>query len=237
MGILSGSQALREEDWNKEFWGNNPAAIEFLAATGLLSRPRKILEVGSGKGYMLRHLRDRGHDVCGVDMDPAAIAECGQDVTVHQSLATDLPFDDGSFDIVVSFDLFEHVPDSDRHLHEVRRVLKKDGYYLLQTPNKWTNIPFEALRCFRKCGILQTFDFLKPPDHCALHSYGQVRKRFRKNGFAVRFYDVPVVNDFFKQKLERFAGKFGLAMLKVINPDELPLALRTNFFVEARRLD
>lgn len=237
MAILGGSQALIDEDWNKEFWGNNPAAIRFLETTGLLTRPRKILEIGSGKGYMLRYLAEQGHDVRGVDMDPAAIADSGGGVSIQQGLATQLPFEDGSFDIVLSLDLFEHVPESDRHLREVRRVLKKDGHYLLQTPNKWTNFPFECLRFFRKYGIRHTFDFLKPPEHCALHSYRQVRNRLKKHRFDVKFYDIPVVNDFFKQKLKRFAGSFGLMMLKVIDPDKLPMPLRTNFYIEARRLE
>jgi SAM-dependent methyltransferase len=237
MGLFGGSQELVDQDWNKEFWGNNPAAIQFLEETGLLTRPIKILEIGSGKGFMLRYLTDEGHDVQGVDMDAAAIAECDSDLRIHQADATELPFEDNSFDIVLSLDLFEHVPDSDRHLTEVRRVLKNDGHYLLQTPNKWTNVPFESLRFFRKYGIRHTFDFLKPPEHCALHSYRQVRKRFRKHGFTTDFYDIPVVNDFFREKLRRFAGKPGLMALKVINPDKLPMYLRTNFYVAAQRLD
>lgn len=237
MAFLGGSEALIQEDWNKEFWGNNPAAIHFLERTRLLTQPKKILEIGSGKGYMLRYLLTQGHDAQGLDMDPAAISAAGSDIKIHEGVATKLPFPDESFDIVLSFDLFEHVPESDRHLSEVRRVLKRGGYYLLQTPNKWTNFTFESLRWFRKYGIRNMFGFLKPPEHCALHSYRQVRKRFRKHGFAVEFYDIPVVNDFFRQKLKRFAGTAGLAMLKVVNPDTLPMPLRTNFYIEARRLD
>jgi len=237
MGFLGGSESLVQEDWNKEFWGNNQAAIQFLEATGLLATPRKILEIGSGKGYMLRYLMDKGHDVQGIDMDPAAIAACDSDLPLRQAVATDLPFERDSFDIVLSLDLFEHVPDSDRHLSEVRRVLKMKGYYLLQTPNKWTNFPFEMLRFFRKYGFRHTFDFLKPPEHCALHSYRQVRNRLQKHSFSAKFYDIPVVNDFFRQKLKRFIGNFGLMALKVINPDTLPMPLRTNFYIAAQRLD
>lgn len=61
-----------------------------------------------------------------------------------------LPFDAHMFDVVLSLDVFEHIRDSNRHLREVRRVLKPGGNYLLQTPNKWTNIPFEMLRQWKK---------------------------------------------------------------------------------------
>jgi SAM-dependent methyltransferase len=236
MGILTGSDDLAQEDWDKAYWGINPAAIEFLRATNILTRPRRILEIGCGKGYMLRYLAERGHDVTGIDMDDAALAECNAGLAVRRASAADLPFDDDSFDLVISFDLFEHVPETDDHLREVRRVLRSEGHYLIGTPNKWTNVPFETLRCTRKFGIRHAFDFLKPPEHCALHSYGQLRRRLRAHGFSSNFHDIPVVNEFFKQKLQRFAGSLGLLALKLVNPDRLPMPLRTNFFVDAKRL-
>ena len=59
---------------------------------------------------------------------------------------TALPYTTATFDILISFDVFEHIPDSDAHLIEVRRVLRPGGCYLLQTPNKWTNSVFETIR-------------------------------------------------------------------------------------------
>jgi SAM-dependent methyltransferase len=234
VSILIGSRNLIDEDWNKPAWGNNEAVIDFLGKTGLLRSPRKILEIGSGKGRMLRYLVDSGHDAVGLDMNPHAIAEADRDLTIHEGLATRLPFADDTFDLVVSFDLFEHVLESDVHVNEVKRVLKDGGYYLLQTPNKWTNITFEVIRFSRKYGIRHTFDFLKPPYHCALHNYWQLKSRFQKHGFEVTFYDIPTVNDFFRDKIRRFRGRFGLIMLKLLNPDKFPMPLRTNFYVQAR---
>ena len=65
MKMFGGSESLIQEDWEKGLWGNNRAAIQFLESTGLLNRPQKILEIGSGKGYMLRYLVDKGHDAQG----------------------------------------------------------------------------------------------------------------------------------------------------------------------------
>ncbi len=47
-----------------------------------------------------------------------------------------LPFPDASFDVVISFDVFEHIAESDAHLREVGRVLVPGGRYLLQTPEQ-----------------------------------------------------------------------------------------------------
>ena len=60
MGIFGQSKALIDEDWDKEFWGNNQAAMQFLKETTLLQTPKRILEIGSGKGYMLRYLVEGG---------------------------------------------------------------------------------------------------------------------------------------------------------------------------------
>jgi SAM-dependent methyltransferase len=50
----------------------------------------------------------------------------------------DLPFASGSFDVVVSNHVIEHVLQAPAHLREIRRVLREDGVAYLATPNKWT---------------------------------------------------------------------------------------------------
>lgn len=73
--------------------------------------------------------------------------------------------------------------------------------------------------------------------HCSLHSYWQAVNRFQGNGFKSSFYDVPVVTDFFKAKIDAYLGKFGLSLLHVANPDHLPLPFRTNFYIKAEKKD
>jgi 2-polyprenyl-3-methyl-5-hydroxy-6-metoxy-1,4-benzoquinol methylase len=228
---------LISQEWNQVAWGNYETNLRFLSLAGLDRGPRRILEIGCGKGAVLGFLQSLGHTVHGIDVDSEAIAECNRDlpgVDARVGSGAELHFEAGMFDVVLSLDVFEHIRDSDRHLREVHRVLKPGGSYLLQTPNKWTNIPFEMLRQWKKfhTGPIQSYRTLTQ-DHCALHSYRELKARFSSNGFELTFMDLPVVNDYFRTKLRTYMGKLGPALLTVVNPDRLPMFLRTNFYARA----
>jgi SAM-dependent methyltransferase len=178
---------------------------------------------------MLDLLRRDGYDARGVEIKAAMIEESRRlygELPIHKVDGVELPFADCSFATVVSLDVFEHIPESDAHLREVRRVLRPGGTYFLQTPNKWTNVVFETIRW-------RSFTAFRV-DHCSLHSYRELRRRFAAHGFETEFFDIPVVTDFFRWKVRRYLGRPGLALLRVANPDRFPLVLRTNFYVRAR---
>lgn len=228
---------LIDAEWNQLAWGNYETNLDFLRRVNFAATPASVLEIGCGKGAMLNYLRQAGHAVVGIDVDADALAFCREKypaIPVFEASGDKLPFEDGSFDTVMSFDAFEHIRDSDRHLAEVRRVLKPGGRYLLQTPNKWTNIPFEILRHCRKLHIGPVAAYRELlTEHCALHNYWQLQRRFQRNGFDTAFVAVPVVNEYFRTKLRNYMGGLGPALLKVVNPDRFPLALRTNFYLSA----
>jgi SAM-dependent methyltransferase len=215
-------------DLRDEF-GNAEANLRFLEGASLAAGAR-VLEIGTGRGALLRHLLGLGCIARGVERSTERIAESREihgDLPVTRVTGITLPFADASFDVVLSFDVFEHIKDSNGHLNEVNRVLAPGGRYLLQTPNKWTNTIFETLRW-------RSFTSWRP-DHCALHTYGQLRRRLERHGFDVRFHDVPVVTDFFRRKIAHYLGAPGLLALRFGNPDRLPMRFRTNFYVEATK--
>jgi SAM-dependent methyltransferase len=62
--------------------------------------------------------------------------------------ALELPFPESSFDTVVSTEVLEHVPEPQRALNEMRRVLKPGGHLILSTPMYWPRheVPYDYFR-------------------------------------------------------------------------------------------
>jgi len=97
-------------------------------------RPR-ILDVGCGTGANLLMLSKYG-DAEGVDVSEDALAFCRERglENVKLGAAEELPYDDGTFDLVTALDVVEHLDDDLAGLREMRRVLRPGGRVLLFVP-------------------------------------------------------------------------------------------------------
>ena len=101
---------------------------------------RRLLDAGCGTGGFLRWARGRGvgSGLAGVDLASAAIelaAASLPGVDFHVAPLRALPFEDASFDLVVSNDVLQHVHEQElfESLGELRRVLAPTGSLLLRT--------------------------------------------------------------------------------------------------------
>ena len=101
----------------------------------------RLLEVGFGEGYGSEIVRTWVREYVGVEVEDDAVAHAVERYPRQGStfLAYDgetLPFDDSSFDLVISFQVLEHVREPDRFLREARRVVRDGGVVLVVTPNR-----------------------------------------------------------------------------------------------------
>ncbi len=96
---------------------------------------RQVLDIGCGTGATLTHLEQFG-DVQGVDVSPLALGYCRQRglQRVLAASATQLPFSDGSFDLVTALDVIEHLDDDLRGISEIERVLRPGGTAVVFVP-------------------------------------------------------------------------------------------------------
>ena len=98
-------------------------------------RQPRILDVGCGTGANLLMLSKFGQAE-GVDISEDALAFCrerGLD-KVKLGAGEELPYEDGTFDLVTAFDVVEHMDDDLAGLKEMRRVLRPGGRVLLFVP-------------------------------------------------------------------------------------------------------
>jgi SAM-dependent methyltransferase len=100
----------------------------------------KVLDFGCGSGSLSQCLTELGYDVYGCDV----YSTCAKDAEVNlekihviQQNPYRFPFDDNSFNIVISTSVLEHALNTEEIFYEIERVLKPNGYAMHTYPSKW----------------------------------------------------------------------------------------------------
>jgi SAM-dependent methyltransferase len=95
----------------------------------------RVLDAGCGSGRTLQELVDYG-DVSGIELntEAAALARGRALGDVEVGRLEELPWEDGTFDLITCLDVIEHVPDDTAALAELRRVCRPGGWLLVTVP-------------------------------------------------------------------------------------------------------
>ena len=147
--------------------------------------PRRLLELGSAGGWLLKHARERGWQAQGVELSAEAVARArglGLEVFQGDLLAAGLPGE--VFDLVYMGDVLEHVPDCRAVLLEAARVLKAGGHLYLRGPLTTNSLARRlALALYRVAG--RTIVLREPPYHLWEFTPGPLERLFESAGFQV----------------------------------------------------
>lgn len=107
-----------------------------------LVRGKDVLDIACGEGYGSALMSADARRVFGVDISEAAIRHAREkylsitNLQFRAGSATQIPLDDASVDVVVSFETIEHLLEQREMLAEIRRVLRADGILVISSPNK-----------------------------------------------------------------------------------------------------
>jgi 2-polyprenyl-6-hydroxyphenyl methylase/3-demethylubiquinone-9 3-methyltransferase len=176
------------------------------------SKDIRILDVGCGAGFLSNLLASEGFQVTAIDISKSSLEvaqsrDLTQAVSYLQADAYELPFEDGTFDVVTSTDFLEHVSEPQRVIAEISRVIKPSGFFFFHTFNKnWLSklLVIKSLEWFVKNTPeqLHVYElFIKPKD---LKNW-LADSRFRTiemHGMRPRFLQFPILKLLFKGEVD-----------------------------------
>lgn len=154
---------------NKFFWRKIIKRMLKLKEKG------SLLDIGCAYGYFLKYA-SKHFKVKGIDISKHAIKiakkEIGKENALLHDVMEKLPFKK-KFDLITAFDVIEHLPNQEKALKNIKNVLKKDGYLLIEMPLKYDN---------KIVNLLQN-DTDKTHEH--LMTYQAVKKLIKKTGLKI----------------------------------------------------
>lgn len=127
---------------------NDPRMVFFTRVNTLIDVTFTVLDFGAGRGAfkeyeperILRHtdIAKRVKKLVAFDVDPEVLNNVATEHRFHAEIGAPLPFEDESFDAIISWYTLEHVADEEYYASEIARVLKPGGWLCAGTPNKWS---------------------------------------------------------------------------------------------------
>lgn len=146
-GAQAGAAERQPDEPGSPWWGEHVA--RYRLATTFVRPGVAVLDIACGTGFGLRLLRESGARVVGADVDAEALRRAARTVAdagipILRGDGCRLPFADGAFGLVVSFETIEHLETRRAFVGELRRVLAPGGTCLISTPNALYTRPVDG---------------------------------------------------------------------------------------------
>ncbi len=207
--------------------GNLATSLEYISKFNI-SKTARILDLGCGYGSLIYNLKLNGYDnVYGIEVNKERV-EKGRIAypNLSESICTYsgeiIPYQDSVYDLILMFDVIEHIPDVETFIiKEVYRVLKDNGLLIFQTPNKLINIPWE---------VVNNKSFSKWKQyHCSLQTRNSLAQLLVAAGFRkVVIEKNSIITKHNVRKVKSKLGIIGLMVLYMLQ--FMPLSFYPNFW-------
>jgi ubiquinone/menaquinone biosynthesis C-methylase UbiE len=175
--------------YSQYWWSNRFYAI---LARRYVKKGGKLLEEGCGLGHLVGQL-EPDYETFGMDINHWAIKQAAGVATKTNlicSSAGELPYPNMEFHAIISKHVVEHLPDPEKAINEIGRILSPGGTLILATPN---------LSSLLKPLKGKSWIGYQDPTHISLHTSEEWKGMIRSAGmrivrvFADGFWDVPYV--------------------------------------------
>ena len=192
-------RAREDLDWWNQLFAERFDAFEELRE----GRTGRLLDVGSGPGFLLDFGKRRGWHVLGIEPSAAAAAHArslGVDV-LEEFLTEDLGHRLGAFDVIHLSEVLEHLPDPRAFLEICRDMTAPGGLVCVSVPNDYS--PFQyALRT--ACGFAPWW--VAPPHHLNFFDFDALERLLERCGFAPVRRDTTFPIDMFLLMGDNYVG-------------------------------
>jgi SAM-dependent methyltransferase len=199
-GIQPSAQAAERGEPSYIWRAGQQRRLEMLIAAAGDRIKGRLLDNGCGIGLYLEHISPLGCEVFGSEFEIQRAQQARQVAeNVLGSAGEFLPFPAGSFDLILSNEVIEHVADDRKAIQEMVRTLVPGGRMIIFCPNRW--YPFETHGVYRrgkyyfgnKFGVnylpRKLRDKLAP--HVRVYSRRDLQKLFQ--GLSVKFIRQEVI--------------------------------------------
>ncbi|MFB9566756.1 class I SAM-dependent methyltransferase [Saccharopolyspora hordei] len=155
---------------------------------------QRVLDLGCGAGRHAFELYRRGADVIAFDQDVAELENVaamfaamkaenqvpdGANAQTVSGDALDLPFPDGHFDVVIASEIMEHIPEDEKAMREMVRVVKPGGRVVVTVPRAWPE---------KICWALSDEYHQVEGGHVRIYSTGELIGKLRDAGLRPVFH-------------------------------------------------
>ena len=182
----------------------------------------RVLENGCGVGMYVEHLAPYGGETIGLEYDFERAAEAGtRSPNILNAAGESLPLPSGTFDLILSHEVLEHVQDDAQAVREMVRVLKSGGRAVIFVPNR--GYPFETHGIYwhgeYKFGNIPLVNYLprmwrnKLAPHVKVYSGRDTKKLFK--GLPVKVIERTIIFGAYDNIIYRF-GAFGKVLRGIL---------------------
>jgi ubiquinone/menaquinone biosynthesis C-methylase UbiE len=143
---------------------------------------KRMLDIGCGTGFVIGLLTEIFSEIHGIDPTRAMLEKVdvsSGNVTLHEGVAEELPFSDGSFDLVTAYSVFHHLADHRPALAEAARVLRQGGVlYVDLEPNRAFWRAIEGVEQSHASRVGELDDIVAREVAAVLHIEDDINERF-----------------------------------------------------------